>query len=427
MRIFLFLVLCTINFAELPFNLNQVTWLHTNIKDWPVTSTLREVKVDSTWIELDYDKAGQWPDYRDTTAGSDPVEGNPWIFVQKNGSWYGATWEWLRPGQTKKFRYAVNGDHIKRSPLDTWSPQAGEVYYFMVAGLSRFNERNTEERTNIVGIRWPAPGGSASSKDLGDDYTGTGSGGGGSSTGNSGSGGSVDDLLNDTSLSDKEFVRKAYRLILNRAPRKKELTKFSGRLSLGLMTRKQLIKKLQRMASGGSGSAGSGGGGNPGGTTASGGPGGGGTTAGGGSGGGGTAGPFDPQNVRYLHGDISSWPETAQLGVSVEGSVIRLDYSKKNEWPQVSFYGDGSYVVANAWVAFRKDGQWYAATWAHMRPNDPVRYVNQLNGGSFKVGGFEGWTPKSGKNYWFCVSGLARNPSMTNVQERSNWVKVKWP
>ena len=126
--------------------------MHTNVSDWPVTSTLGPISVSNTHIDIPYDKAGQWPLYG---SGDDAVDGNLWVFVNWEGKWYAATWEWLRPGQTRKFRYAVNGDHIKKSPLDRWSPRSGEILYFMVSGLARFSERNIHERTNIVKFVWP--------------------------------------------------------------------------------------------------------------------------------------------------------------------------------------------------------------------------------------------------------------------------------
>ena len=88
---------------------------------------------------------------------------NPWVFVNLGGAWYAGTWEWLRPGQTSKARYAVNGDHVKQAPLASWSPSQGEDLYFMVSGLARSGQRNQLERTNLIKITWPASGGSASS------------------------------------------------------------------------------------------------------------------------------------------------------------------------------------------------------------------------------------------------------------------------
>ena len=100
-----------------------------------------------------------------SSGGDVIVNANPWVFANLGGSWYAATFEWMRPGTTSKARYAVNGDHIKQPPLASWSPSQGEELYFMVSGLARSSSRNQQERTNLIKITWPAPGGSASSSE----------------------------------------------------------------------------------------------------------------------------------------------------------------------------------------------------------------------------------------------------------------------
>ena len=66
-------------------------------------------------------------------------------FRQRDGVWYAATWEWLRPGQTSKPTSVVNGAHIKKSPLQDFRPVSGETYGFMVSGLARDNStRNVQ-------------------------------------------------------------------------------------------------------------------------------------------------------------------------------------------------------------------------------------------------------------------------------------------
>jgi hypothetical protein len=138
---------------NLPFSLSEVTWLHTNVASWSITSKLSSVNIGSSTITLNYDKANSWPgvDIGDNTI----VNANPWVFVKYNGKWYAATWEWLRVGSITKNRVAVNGDHIKQPPLNTWSPSSGEKIGFMVSGLARGSERNVQQRTNIIIVTWP--------------------------------------------------------------------------------------------------------------------------------------------------------------------------------------------------------------------------------------------------------------------------------
>ena len=136
---------------NIPFVLSDVKWLHTNVSAWKQTASLK-VNVSGSKINLNYSKARAWPAKK---AVGVVVNANPWIFVQKNGVWYAATWEWLRPGQTTKSRRAVAGDHIKRSPLKNFKPVPGETYGFMVSGLARDGTRNVKERSEILMYQWP--------------------------------------------------------------------------------------------------------------------------------------------------------------------------------------------------------------------------------------------------------------------------------
>ena len=85
------------------------------------------------------------------------VNANPWVFVWKDNTWYGATWEWLAVGKTCKAAKAVNGPHIKRNPLKDWDGAEGEVVYFMVSSVIRHNNNRTnyQARTDPVRIVLP--------------------------------------------------------------------------------------------------------------------------------------------------------------------------------------------------------------------------------------------------------------------------------
>lgn len=130
-----------------PIDLSRVTWLHTDVSGWARTATLNASVSGSSMI-LNYDKARVWPGVNGSNA-------NPWIFVQQDGRWYAATWEWLRPGQTSKAKGAVSGSHIKASPLQNFTPRSGETYGFMVSGLARSHLRNVQERSNVDMVVWP--------------------------------------------------------------------------------------------------------------------------------------------------------------------------------------------------------------------------------------------------------------------------------
>lgn len=138
--------------TEVPADFAGVVWLHANVSGWSQTGTLSSVTLTDTTITLDYNKANVWPGvYIDGAY----MNANLWVFVNLDGTWYAATWEWMKVGQITKNLYAVNGDHIKVPPLDTWSPVSGERYGFMVSGLARSSQRNVYERTNVVMLTWP--------------------------------------------------------------------------------------------------------------------------------------------------------------------------------------------------------------------------------------------------------------------------------
>ncbi len=138
-----------------PLNLGNVTWLHTNVSGWRETVNLESVTFRGGQICLNHDHADAWP-HGDINGVV--VAANPWVFIFHDGRWWGATWEWMRPGQTCKNKSSVAGDHIKRAPFDEasgWRPRAGQVLYFMVSGLARSGMRNAEERSNVVRVVWP--------------------------------------------------------------------------------------------------------------------------------------------------------------------------------------------------------------------------------------------------------------------------------
>jgi hypothetical protein len=134
--------------SQVPADFAGVTWLHTNVSGWAVTSPL-SVSFGNGLIHLDYDKADVWP------GNSEGLNGNPWVFVWQDNQWYAATWEWLRVGQTAKQMSSVAGDHIKKAPLQDFRPVSGTLYGFMVSGLARDAQRNVLERTPVVMVRWP--------------------------------------------------------------------------------------------------------------------------------------------------------------------------------------------------------------------------------------------------------------------------------
>lgn len=144
---------------------SEVRWLHTDVSGWERTSTITSVRISDVpagGICIDHTQARSWPGI-DARLGI-KLAGNPWVFARIGGVWYGATYEWLRPGQTCKLTDRSKhdrpsrelGPHTKQSPLSGWIPKAGEKVGFMVSTLARFGpEGDRHERSDIVLVTWP--------------------------------------------------------------------------------------------------------------------------------------------------------------------------------------------------------------------------------------------------------------------------------
>ncbi len=147
-----------------PLDLGAVHWLHADVSGWSETADLYNVALSDSMICLEHDRAAWWPTV-DIDGEGTHVNANPWIFVWKpdlvgGGTWYGATWEWMRPSMPCKARSAVHGTHIKQPPFHAesgWAPSAGETIWFAVSGLARTSDRTVEERSQLVPVTWEAP------------------------------------------------------------------------------------------------------------------------------------------------------------------------------------------------------------------------------------------------------------------------------
>ncbi len=142
--------------GEVP-SIDKIKFYHDagrEVASWRETTKL-SVGIGNSYINLDYDKRNVWPGI-EVFKGKGLLNANPWvIFEITKGNWIGATWEWLRVGQTTKSKRSVHGDHIKLSHVDrNWHPAVGQTLGFMVSGLGRNNRRNVKERSNIVSVAW---------------------------------------------------------------------------------------------------------------------------------------------------------------------------------------------------------------------------------------------------------------------------------
>lgn len=152
--VFVFFLVDNINAATDELNLNQVNWLHRDVSSWPATSTVTGTRISPNEICIFHNEAGQWP----TSLFGDPgqeiqVEGNPWIFAQIGGQWYGATWDWLRVGQECKGESlkSLGSEQIRIPPLDaSWVPKVGDTIGLMMSTRARDSVQAGKFRSNVV-------------------------------------------------------------------------------------------------------------------------------------------------------------------------------------------------------------------------------------------------------------------------------------
>ena len=132
-------------------DLSSVVWLDKDISGWPETAAM-SASVAGDGMHMPYDKATVWPG---TNAAGARVNANAWVFVNLEGTWYAATWEYLRVGQTSKSAATVTASHINHPPLNSWRPHSGEEIGIMVSGLVRGGSSNISERSNVSMLIWP--------------------------------------------------------------------------------------------------------------------------------------------------------------------------------------------------------------------------------------------------------------------------------
>lgn len=127
----------------------------TDVMSWGITSQMLKVEASPSGICITHTKTGQWPaiPFYDVQ-----IEGNFWIFAQFSGKWYGATFDYVRPGQVCKFTTAaeMGRDQIRTAPMDaSWTPRAGDRIGIMASAPARYEFRSIRERSNVVVITWP--------------------------------------------------------------------------------------------------------------------------------------------------------------------------------------------------------------------------------------------------------------------------------
>lgn len=142
--------------------------------------------------------------------------------------------------------------------------------------------------------------------------------------------------------------------------------------------------------------------------------------------------PDDFSDVTWIDPDISAWSQTSTIDVSVDGSLLRVNDTKKAVWPR-RFHTilQSDCCNRSLWIFIKYQGRWYATTFEYMRFDQVIKQAEAVRGGQIKrapffTNGFE-WEPAEGEVYGFMTSGMARfNLDNVNVRERSNVFLYRW-
>jgi hypothetical protein len=146
------------------FEENDITWLHTDVSGWDVTSSVTAAHINYDELCIFHTMAGLWPEVlgifsEDPDA---PMEGNLWIIARVDGVWYAATFDYLRPGGECKYDGYGPDDEgpgpatFGAVPLSTWVPQTGEPVWMFVSTVARHKPLGPlSERSDYVQLLWP--------------------------------------------------------------------------------------------------------------------------------------------------------------------------------------------------------------------------------------------------------------------------------
>jgi len=133
---------------------------------------------------------------------------------------------------------------------------------------------------------------------------------------------------------------------------------------------------------------------------------------------------------KWLHTDVSSWPVTHRLDVRFTPSTIILEQAGTSVWPPTTIPRGGGGTLpngtGNAWVIVKVNGKWVAATFEWFRKGQKSKPKKTVKGDHIKQAPLANFTPTSGTEYGFMVSGLARGRER-NAKERTNIVLMRWP
>jgi len=127
------------------------------VANWAATSTVTQAYATGGQLCIYHSQLGHWPTAPFFGDPGVPVEGNQWIFIQRNGQWYGGANDWYRPGQAcKGVDSNIGRDGFSEEPLHSWVPQSGETFGVMASTPARLwpDMATIDQRSNVVLIKW---------------------------------------------------------------------------------------------------------------------------------------------------------------------------------------------------------------------------------------------------------------------------------
>jgi hypothetical protein len=134
------------------------------VSGWDVTSTVTGAHITYDELCVFHTMAGLWPEVLGIFPEEPeaPMEGNIWVIARVEGTWYAATFDYLRPGDECKYEdFSPAGEGPGPStfgaePLASWVPRTGEPVYMFMSTVARHEPLGRlHERSDYVRLTWP--------------------------------------------------------------------------------------------------------------------------------------------------------------------------------------------------------------------------------------------------------------------------------
>ncbi|MCF8056882.1 MAG: hypothetical protein K9K37_09610 [Desulfocapsa sp.] len=129
--------------------------------------------------------------------------------------------------------------------------------------------------------------------------------------------------------------------------------------------------------------------------------------------------PVPYEQLRFINNvfDISGWPATKTLhSVGIEGEYLYFPNDGACSWAST----DGI-VNTNVHIVLEYKGEWLASSWDYTRICQQSKHYDAIGDIPYL-----GWKPQAGVTYYFFLTGVSRDKTGGDVEERTNVVAYKW-